>query len=228
MYFLTDLTDSNTLSFLVFMTLREPGWPWVCVPVWPCKAHGPWFTAAVISDFCPTNLAKTWVQSAAHARHYCFRNMLFLYELNWFLFTPVSLPAPKIVFNRLNGKKHHHPAPSVPADSQHEETFSPTHEENVKFVSEGKFLEYPRTKYLFSLFLCMQTVHAFLVLTLFLSEGVKISLLLPLQGYSHTAALTLIGTIGTEQRKTHSPMDRASHDLRQAFSKRAAGPFYFY
>ncbi|XP_013865551.1 protein FAM195A [Austrofundulus limnaeus] len=48
-----------------------------------------------------------------------------------------DLPAPKIVFNRLNGKKHHHPAPPVPADSRHEETFSPTHEENVKFLSEA-------------------------------------------------------------------------------------------
>ncbi|XP_017291449.1 MAPK regulated corepressor interacting protein 2-like [Kryptolebias marmoratus] len=47
-----------------------------------------------------------------------------------------GLPAPKIVFNRLNGKKHHHPPQAVPADSQHDETFSPTHEENVKFVSE--------------------------------------------------------------------------------------------
>ncbi|XP_037544945.1 MAPK regulated corepressor interacting protein 2 [Nematolebias whitei] len=47
-----------------------------------------------------------------------------------------DLPAPKIIFNRLNGKKHHHPAQAVPADSQQEETFSPTHQENVKFVSD--------------------------------------------------------------------------------------------
>ncbi|CAK6962980.1 MAPK regulated corepressor interacting protein 2-like [Scomber scombrus] len=45
-----------------------------------------------------------------------------------------DLPAPKIVFNRLNGKKYHHPAPALPADNQQEESFTPAHEENVKFV----------------------------------------------------------------------------------------------
>ncbi|KAM4530632.1 MAPK regulated corepressor interacting protein 2-like [Odontesthes bonariensis] len=47
-----------------------------------------------------------------------------------------DLPAPKIVFNRLNGKKYSPPAPALPADDQREESFSPAHEENVKFVSE--------------------------------------------------------------------------------------------
>lgn len=48
-----------------------------------------------------------------------------------------DLPAPKIVFNRLNGKKYHHPAPALPADNQQEESFTPAHEENVKFVYEA-------------------------------------------------------------------------------------------
>ncbi|XP_071372521.1 MAPK regulated corepressor interacting protein 2-like [Centroberyx affinis] len=48
-----------------------------------------------------------------------------------------DLPAPKIVFNRLNGKKYHQPAPAVPVDSQREESFTPAHEENVNFVYEA-------------------------------------------------------------------------------------------
>ncbi|XP_073350124.1 MAPK regulated corepressor interacting protein 2-like [Pagrus major] len=48
-----------------------------------------------------------------------------------------DLPAPKIVFNRLNGKKYHNPAPALPADEQQEEIFTPAHEENVKFVYEA-------------------------------------------------------------------------------------------
>ncbi|XP_053193868.1 MAPK regulated corepressor interacting protein 2-like [Scomber japonicus] len=48
-----------------------------------------------------------------------------------------DLPAPKIVFNRLNGKKYHHPAPALPADNQQEESFTPAHEENVKFVYDA-------------------------------------------------------------------------------------------
>ncbi|KAM9843280.1 MAPK regulated corepressor interacting protein 2-like [Aulostomus maculatus] len=47
-----------------------------------------------------------------------------------------DLPAPKIVFNRLNTKKYNNPAPSLPEDNQQEERFSPAHEENVKFVHE--------------------------------------------------------------------------------------------
>ncbi|XP_041824221.1 MAPK regulated corepressor interacting protein 2-like [Melanotaenia boesemani] len=48
-----------------------------------------------------------------------------------------DLPSPKIVFNRVNGKKYHQPAVVLSADSQQEESFSPAHEENVKFVSEA-------------------------------------------------------------------------------------------
>ncbi|CAI5675438.1 MAPK regulated corepressor interacting protein 2 isoform X1 [Oreochromis niloticus] len=48
-----------------------------------------------------------------------------------------GLPAPKIVFNRPNGKKYHHPAPALPAHNHHEESFTLSHEENVKFVSEA-------------------------------------------------------------------------------------------
>ncbi|KAM6966209.1 MAPK regulated corepressor interacting protein 2-like [Tautogolabrus adspersus] len=48
-----------------------------------------------------------------------------------------DLPAPKIVFNRPNGKKYHHPAPALPADTQKEESFTAAHEENVKFVNEA-------------------------------------------------------------------------------------------
>uniref|UniRef100_A0A1A8UNN7 Family with sequence similarity 195, member A n=1 Tax=Nothobranchius furzeri TaxID=105023 RepID=A0A1A8UNN7_NOTFU len=48
-----------------------------------------------------------------------------------------DLPAPKIVFSRLNGKKHHPSAQALPSDIQREETFSYAHEENVKFVSEA-------------------------------------------------------------------------------------------
>ncbi|XP_070837512.1 MAPK regulated corepressor interacting protein 2-like [Chaetodon trifascialis] len=48
-----------------------------------------------------------------------------------------DLPAPKIVFNRLNGKRYHHPAPPVPSGNQQEESYSATHEENVKFVHEA-------------------------------------------------------------------------------------------
>lgn len=48
-----------------------------------------------------------------------------------------DLPAPKIVFHRPNGKKYHHPAPALPVDEQQEESFTPAHEENVKFVYEA-------------------------------------------------------------------------------------------
>lgn len=54
-----------------------------------------------------------------------------------FLLVHISLPAPKIVFNRLNGKKYQHPAPALQADSQQEESFTAAHEENVNFVYEG-------------------------------------------------------------------------------------------
>ncbi|KAM9780146.1 MAPK regulated corepressor interacting protein 2-like [Neosynchiropus ocellatus] len=49
----------------------------------------------------------------------------------------LDLPAPKIVFNRLNGKKYHQPAPALTPELQREETFTPAHEENVKFVYEA-------------------------------------------------------------------------------------------
>ncbi|XP_054462894.1 MAPK regulated corepressor interacting protein 2-like [Anoplopoma fimbria] len=48
-----------------------------------------------------------------------------------------DLPAPKIVFSRPNGKKYHHPAPALPSDNQQEESFTPVHEENVKFVYDA-------------------------------------------------------------------------------------------
>ncbi|KAJ7989330.1 hypothetical protein DPEC_G00303420 [Dallia pectoralis] len=54
--------------------------------------------------------------------------------------TPWSLPhapAPKIVFNRLNGKKYHHSPPDLQVDQQLDEGFSTAHQENVKFVSEA-------------------------------------------------------------------------------------------
>ncbi|XP_028267792.1 MAPK regulated corepressor interacting protein 2-like [Parambassis ranga] len=48
-----------------------------------------------------------------------------------------DLPAPKIVFNRLNGKKYHQPAPALSSDNRQDECSTPTHEENVKFVYEA-------------------------------------------------------------------------------------------
>ncbi|KAJ0058096.1 hypothetical protein NL108_007374 [Boleophthalmus pectinirostris] len=48
-----------------------------------------------------------------------------------------DLPAPKIVFNRLNGKKYQHPAPALNTDNHHKETFTPAHEDNVRFVYEA-------------------------------------------------------------------------------------------
>ncbi|CAN9505258.1 unnamed protein product [Ophioblennius macclurei] len=48
-----------------------------------------------------------------------------------------DLPAPKIVFNRPNGKRYHHPAPALSDDAQREEIFTPAHEENVKFVYDA-------------------------------------------------------------------------------------------
>lgn len=47
-----------------------------------------------------------------------------------------SSPAPKLVFNGLNKKKlHTQTTPQVDAQA---EGFTPSHEENVKFVYEGK------------------------------------------------------------------------------------------
>ncbi|XP_032418641.1 MAPK regulated corepressor interacting protein 2 [Xiphophorus hellerii] len=44
-------------------------------------------------------------------------------------------PPPKIVFNRLNGKRHHGTAPQK-SQSPAAEGFTPAHEENVRFVYE--------------------------------------------------------------------------------------------
>ncbi|KAJ0001389.1 hypothetical protein NQD34_006409 [Periophthalmus magnuspinnatus] len=48
-----------------------------------------------------------------------------------------DLPAPKIVFNRLNGKKYHHPAQALNTDNQQQDSFTPAHEDNVRFVYEA-------------------------------------------------------------------------------------------
>uniref|UniRef100_G3PBP3 Uncharacterized protein n=1 Tax=Gasterosteus aculeatus aculeatus TaxID=481459 RepID=G3PBP3_GASAC len=48
-----------------------------------------------------------------------------------------DLPAPKIVFSRPNGKKYHHPAPALAAGEQQQESFTPVHEENVRFVYDA-------------------------------------------------------------------------------------------
>ncbi|XP_054615315.1 MAPK regulated corepressor interacting protein 2-like [Dunckerocampus dactyliophorus] len=48
-----------------------------------------------------------------------------------------ELPAPKIVFNRPNGKKYHLPPPSIPADPQQDGGLTAAHEDNVKFVHEA-------------------------------------------------------------------------------------------
>ncbi|KAJ8251505.1 hypothetical protein GJAV_G00222080 [Gymnothorax javanicus] len=46
-----------------------------------------------------------------------------------------SSPGPKLVFNRLNGKRYHSPA--APLSDQSSEGFTAAHEENVKFVHEA-------------------------------------------------------------------------------------------
>ncbi|KAM6957356.1 MAPK regulated corepressor interacting protein 2-like [Aplochiton taeniatus] len=47
-----------------------------------------------------------------------------------------DLPAPKIVFNRLNGKKYHQ-TPVQQADPLPEEGFTAAHEDNVRFVYQA-------------------------------------------------------------------------------------------
>lgn len=47
-----------------------------------------------------------------------------------------SSTPPKIVFNRMNGKRYHNAATHKTPDSA--EGFTPAHEENVRFVYEGK------------------------------------------------------------------------------------------
>ncbi|XP_018598556.1 MAPK regulated corepressor interacting protein 2-like [Scleropages formosus] len=43
-----------------------------------------------------------------------------------------SYPAPKLIFHRLNGKRHH-----ATRGHAHEESLTAAHEENVKFVNEA-------------------------------------------------------------------------------------------
>ncbi|XP_056871732.1 MAPK regulated corepressor interacting protein 2-like isoform X2 [Takifugu flavidus] len=45
-----------------------------------------------------------------------------------------DLPAPRIVFSI---RKHPRPAPTRPADRQQIESFTPAHEQNVRFVHDG-------------------------------------------------------------------------------------------
>ncbi|XP_061605554.1 MAPK regulated corepressor interacting protein 2-like [Phyllopteryx taeniolatus] len=54
--------------------------------------------------------------------------------------TTWSLPdllAPKIVFNRPNGKKYHQPSSGLPADPKQQGESTAAHEDNVKFVYEA-------------------------------------------------------------------------------------------
>ncbi|XP_064180840.1 MAPK regulated corepressor interacting protein 2-like [Anguilla rostrata] len=46
-----------------------------------------------------------------------------------------NFPAPKLVFNRLNGKRYH--TPPAPQVDRQTECFTAAHEENVKFVYEA-------------------------------------------------------------------------------------------
>ncbi|XP_037113209.1 MAPK regulated corepressor interacting protein 2-like isoform X1 [Syngnathus acus] len=48
-----------------------------------------------------------------------------------------NIPAPKIVFNRPNGKKYHQPSLSLPMDPRQEWESAAAHEDNVKFVYEA-------------------------------------------------------------------------------------------
>lgn len=52
------------------------------------------------------------------------------------VFYVFSSTPPKIVFNRLNGKRYHSAATHKAPDSA--EGFTPAHEENVRFVYEGE------------------------------------------------------------------------------------------
>jgi len=68
-----------------------------------------------------------------------------------------SAPSPKIVFNRLNGKRYHTtptPKTDTPPDG-----FTPAHEENVKFVSEGNTVYSILVIY----FVYFRIFHAFLL-----------------------------------------------------------------
>ncbi|KAL0993432.1 hypothetical protein UPYG_G00107810 [Umbra pygmaea] len=50
---------------------------------------------------------------------------------------PDSAPSPKIVFNRLNGKKYHHSPPALQVEQQPDEGSNAAHQDNVKFVNEA-------------------------------------------------------------------------------------------
>lgn len=60
--------------------------------------------------------------------------LCFLYDA--FLDPLCSSPPPKIVFNRLNGKRYHGAATQKSAGPA--EGFTPDHEDNVRFVHEGE------------------------------------------------------------------------------------------
>ena len=101
------------------------------------------------------------------------------------LLVPTRLPAPKIVFNRPNGKKYHHPAPALPADDHQEETSTAAHEENVKFLYEGKeakgngWTGNTRTRHQSRLFPVSLCPPAILWMTLFRSEFTRTANQLP-------------------------------------------------
>uniref|UniRef100_A0AAZ3RZP4 MAPK regulated corepressor interacting protein 2 n=1 Tax=Oncorhynchus tshawytscha TaxID=74940 RepID=A0AAZ3RZP4_ONCTS len=64
------------------------------------------------------------------------KNLLIYFKSIFFLSR--SSPAPKIVFNRLNGKKYHNtPAALLQVDPQPNEGFTSAHQENVKFIYEA-------------------------------------------------------------------------------------------
>uniref|UniRef100_A0A7N8Y1V2 MAPK regulated corepressor interacting protein 2-like n=1 Tax=Mastacembelus armatus TaxID=205130 RepID=A0A7N8Y1V2_9TELE len=95
-------------------------------------------STAAMSDSCSTKLVSLKVQTLTlKKRSVLAESPTLLLTCFTFSLQPLSLPATKIVFNRLNGKKYHHAAPALPADNQQEESFTPAHEENIKFVYEA-------------------------------------------------------------------------------------------
>lgn len=122
-----------------------------------------------------------------------------------FLLPPISLPAPKIVFNRLNGKKYHHPALALLADNQQQESFTPAHERNVRFVHEGEEMNgwsdwMGRHFSLFHLSLASCFVNYIVLLPrvyLGTTNQPPPPPPPPFPGLTHTAVLTLIAMIGT-------------------------------
>lgn len=65
-----------------------------------------------------------------------FLECMLILPLNSVFFNVFSSTPPKIVFNRLNGKRYHGVATHKTPDSA--EGFTQAHEENVRFVYEGK------------------------------------------------------------------------------------------